>query len=106
MNKITNSSEAHAFLGEWVTEGEDSDVSFEISASGDSFHVTGVCISDGEEFEIHNFSSGDKWLSFDAIMPSTGWRSKNVFKLRADGKADLELTIYEVWKKKENFTAG
>ena len=99
MKKMINPLEDHAFVGTWVTEDEDSDVSFEISASGDGFHVVGVCISDGEVFEIQNLASGDNWLSFDAVMPSTGWRSKNVFRLRSDGKADLELTIYEVWKK-------
>jgi hypothetical protein len=100
VNKIISAPENHPFVGVWVTGGEDSDVTFEISANGDSFHVVGVCISDGEVFEIENLASGENWLSFDAKMPSTGWRSKNVFRLRDDGKADLELTIYEVWKKK------
>jgi hypothetical protein len=106
MTNVINPAEEHAFVGVWVTEDEDSDVSFDISLSGDSFHVVGVCISDGEEFEIQNLVSGNNTLSFDAVMPSTGWRSKNVFRLRNDGKADLELTIYEVWKKREHVSAG
>jgi hypothetical protein len=36
-----------------------------------------------------------------ARMPSTNWLSKNVFTVRPDGRLDLELTTYEVWKKKD-----
>lgn len=99
MTELIDPLQNHAFVGVWVTESDDSDVSFEISALDGVFQVVGTCISDGEVFEIKNISSGIDWLSFDAMMPSTGFRSKNVFRLRDDDKAELELTVYEVWKK-------
>jgi hypothetical protein len=34
-------------------------------------------------------------------MPSTSYTTKLLFRIRPDGKADLELTLYEVWKKKD-----
>ena len=34
-------------------------------------------------------------------MPSTEFTTENVFRLRPDGKVILELTLYEVWKKKD-----
>jgi hypothetical protein len=40
-----------------------------------------------------------------ARMPSIDFKSKHVFRLRPDGRADLALTIYEVWKK-ENVKPG
>jgi len=42
-----------------------------------------------------------KALSFIARMPSTGTSTKNLFRLRLDGKLDLELTTYDVWRKKD-----
>lgn len=101
MTKIIDPPAQHGLIGVWVTEDEDSDASFEISSRGEGFHVAGVSVSDGEAFEIRNLAWGDNWLSFDALMPSTGCRSKNVFRLREDGKTELELTIYEVWKKRQ-----
>jgi hypothetical protein len=89
----------HPFVGVWVTEEEDSDASFTVSVVDGQFRIQGVCISDGEAFEINNVGWADERLSFHALMPSTGVRSINVFQLLSDGKAELALTIYEVWKK-------
>jgi hypothetical protein len=41
-----------------------------------------------------------KALSFIARMPSTNNVTKNVFRIRSDGKLDHELTTYDTWKKK------
>jgi len=89
----------HPFVGVWVTEDEDSDVSFTVSVVDGQFSVHGVCISDGEPFEITKVEWADERLSFNAEMPSTGMSSVNVFQLRLDGRADLTLTTFEVWRK-------
>lgn len=91
---------SHPFVGTWVVEDEDSDATFVVTVEDGQFVVVGTCISDGEIFEVKDVSWGNDWLSFHARMISTDFRSKNVFRLRDDGKANLELTIYEVWKKK------
>ena len=79
----------HPLIGTWITAEEDSDVAFVFRAPGSEFHVTGFCRSDGEP------------LSFAARFPSTDTYTKNVFRVRPDGKADLELTVREIWKKKD-----
>ena len=65
----------HVLAGTWITDEEDSNVAFTFSSEKNGFRVSGFCRSDGEEFKI----SKVKW----------------------DGKADLELTTSEVWKKKD-----
>jgi hypothetical protein len=88
-------------LGTWITENEDSNAAFTVSAKNNRYRVAGFCRSDGEMFEITRVKWDGKALSFIARMPSTKAVSKNVFRIRQDGKLDLELTTYEVWKKKD-----
>jgi hypothetical protein len=65
------------------------------------FVVSGFCQSDGEAFLIRHVTWNGEALSFEAEMPSTGHVAQNRFRMRPDGCADLELTLYEVWKKKD-----
>lgn len=88
-------------IGTWITEDEDSNVSFTFSAKNNKLHVSGFCRSDGEVFEIKKVRWDGKTLSFTARMPSTDTVTKNIFRVRRDGRLDLELTTYEIWKKKE-----
>lgn len=90
----------HPLIGTWVTSDEDSDAAFTFSVADGEFCVSGFCQSDGEEFEISGVNWDGVALTFNAIMPSTGFATKNVFSIRPDGKLDLELTTREVWKKK------
>jgi hypothetical protein len=90
----------HPLIGTWVTDQDDSDAAITFSAKGDTLRVSGFCISDREEFEITKVKWDGKILSFTARMPSTETITKNVFRVRQDGKLTLELTTYEVWKKK------
>ena len=89
--------------GTWVTEEEDSDAEFSFVVKDGHLEVSGVCRSDGEAFEIEDIVWDGASLSFTAIMPSTGFKSKNSFRMRDDGKADLELTYRETWKKRKRF---
>ncbi|MFA6008445.1 MAG: hypothetical protein WC799_00570 [Desulfobacteraceae bacterium] len=95
-----NSSVAHPLIGTWITDNEDSDAAFSITFEDGAFKVHGFCRSDGEEFEISNLEWNGEWLRFTAKMLSTDTISKNAFRIRPDGRANLELTIFEVWKKK------
>jgi hypothetical protein len=90
-----------ALLGTWITAEEDSDAAFTFSTKNKRFHVTGFCRSDGEAFEITQVKWDGKALSFVARMPSTNNVTKNVFRIRSDGRSDLELTTYDIWKKKD-----
>jgi hypothetical protein len=91
----------HPLIGAWITSEEDSDVAFVFSVENSHVQVSGFCRSDGEEFEITEVTWDGEALSFVARMPSTDTRTKNIFRARPDGMADLELTTYEVWKKKD-----
>jgi hypothetical protein len=90
-----------ALLGTWITNEEDSNVAFKFSKKSQGYRVTGFCRSDGEEFDITRVKWNGKALSFIARMPSTNYVTKNVFRIRQDGKLDFELTNYDVWKKKD-----
>jgi hypothetical protein len=99
--KLVPLPDDHALIGTWITEEEDSNVAFRVSLRNGKLRVSGFCRSDGEEFEIKKLKWDGKALSFTARMPSTDTVIKNVFRIRPDGKVDLELTMYEVWKKKD-----
>ena len=83
-----------------MTSDEDYDAAFTFSVEDGEFRVLGFCQSDGEKFEISGVNWDGTALTFTAIMPSTGWVTRNVFSIRPDGKLNLELTTHEVWKKK------
>ena len=89
-----------ALVGTWITDDEESNAAFTFSEKNNKYHVTGFCRSDGEPFEITRVKWNGNALSFIARMPSTNNVTKNVFRLRSDGKLDHELTTYDVWKKK------
>ncbi|MDF7802205.1 hypothetical protein P4C99_22230 [Pontiellaceae bacterium B1224] len=91
----------HRFVGTWIDDAEDTDVIFQIEFIEDEFKISGNCISDGEQFEVTNISFDGTSLKFETLMPSTNYKTKNKLTVREDGKTDLELSIFEVWKKKE-----
>lgn len=91
----------HPLVGTWITESEDSDVAFTISVRDGAFAVEGFCRIDGEAFEISELEWDGAALTFRARMPSTDTVTKNRFRIRADGGADLECTSYEIWKKQD-----
>ena len=93
--------ENHPLAGTWVTEEEDSDVAFVFTVNDGRFCVQGYRRSTGEAFEILNTTWDGEALTFTARFPSTGSMTRNAFRLRPDGRADLELTIFERWKKKD-----
>lgn len=101
MARIITKLANHGLIGTWITDEEDSDAAFTVSLKRNRFHVSGFCRSDGEQFEIKKLKWDGKTLSFTARMPSTEFTTENVFRLRPDGKVILELTLYEVWKKKD-----
>lgn len=90
-----------AFAGTWIADEEDSNAAFVFSTRDGKFCVSGFCRTSGEQFEITRVRRDGDSLSFVARMPSTGSVTKNVFRIRPDGKLDLELTTFEVWKKKD-----
>ena len=91
----------HPLIGTWVTAEEDSNAAFVVGVLDGRFVVSGFCQSDGEAFLIRHVTWNGEALSFEAEMPSTGHVAQNRFRMRPDGCADLELTLYEVWKKKD-----
>ena len=90
-----------ALIGTWITDEDDSNAAFAFSSKNNKLRVYGFCRSDGEEFKITRVKWDGKVLSFVARMPSTEAVTKNVFRIRPDGKLDFELTTYEVWKKSD-----
>jgi len=98
---LSKISEEHPLAGTWITDEEDSDAAFVFTIENGEIKVSGFCQSDGEMFEIKDTKWDGETLTFTARMPSTDYTSINSFQMRPDGKADLTLTIFEVWKKKD-----
>lgn len=90
-----------ALLGTWITLDEGSNAAFTLSTKNKRCRVTGFCRSSGEAVEITRVRWDGKALSFVARMPSIDTVTKNVFRIRSDGRLDLELTTYDIWKKKD-----
>ena len=86
----------------WIDDAEDTDAIFHINLVDGEFKVSGNCISDGEQFEITNIIFDETSLKFETLMPSANYKVRNKLTEREDGKVDLELTTFEIWKKKEN----
>jgi len=98
MNKSTVD---HALVGTWISEDEDTDTAFVVSAAGDAFHVSGFSRSSAIPFEIFDLTWDGEALSFRARFPPSNTITKNVLRARPDGAANLELTLHEVWMKKD-----
>lgn len=65
------------FAGSWVTEDEDSDVEFIIDFSAGVPSIQAYCLSDREQLDIIDLRIENDTLSFDSVVPSTGYRVKN-----------------------------
>jgi hypothetical protein len=91
----------HPLIGTWISEDEDSDVAFVVSVAEDNFLVSGFSRSSSLPLEISDVVWDGKALSFLARYPPTNTITRNVFRVRPDGTADLELTLREIWIKKD-----
>ena len=91
----------HPLVGTWITDDEDSNVALVIKVVQGRFRVTGFCRSDGECLKITKVDWDGKMLSFETVMPSTGCKTRQAMRPRPDGKVELELTYWEIWKKKK-----
>lgn len=94
-------SSDHPLVGTWITSEEDSNAAFIFEVSNNQFRVSGFCRTDGEQFQMSDVNWDGQALSFVALMPSTNTVSRNIFRMRPDGTADLALTTYEIWKKRD-----
>lgn len=90
----------HPLVGTWITEDEDSDVALVVKVVRGRFAVSGFCRSDGERFKVTKVCWDGEALSFDTLMPSTECRARHVFRLQSDGRVEVELTFWEIWKRK------
>jgi hypothetical protein len=91
----------HPLVGTWIAEEDDSDVAFVISVEDNVFKVSGIYRSSGIPFDIYDVIWNGEALSFTARFQPTNTITKNVFRARTSDVADLALTVYEVWIKKE-----
>ncbi|HUA55717.1 MAG TPA: hypothetical protein VMB81_26265 [Candidatus Sulfotelmatobacter sp.] len=103
MRSLTKIIANHPMAGTWASIGdEDSTREFTVSVSrnGDLF-VSGIDRSDGEAFVISDVAwEGKAALRFEALMPSTGHRTRNLMRLLADGDlVEFQLTLSQPWRR-------
>ncbi len=85
--------------GRWVTENEDSDVELIIDFQAGVPSVTAHCRSDHEKLEVINLRTEGDVLSFETVVPSSGYRARNSMRFLNSDNCELELTTWERWKK-------
>jgi len=88
------------FIGIWMCVDDDSSV--RVSVSKDNSNKVKVCVTDlydGEVLEVSNVKTTSRTLSFDCVVPSTGYRTKNSLVLQGDGTCRYKLTVFETWVK-------
>ncbi|MFA6174879.1 MAG: hypothetical protein WC701_14550 [Kiritimatiellales bacterium] len=89
-------------VGDWKCEDDDCFVRISISKDG-SGHVQigAVDLSDNEVLTVLNVKETSRALSFDFVVPSSGYQTKSKFVLQPDGSCMHQLTMLERWVKAE-----
>jgi hypothetical protein len=85
--------------GRWVTEDNDSDIEITIKGTDGDPSVEARCISDGEILVVTNIQWLNPVLSFDALVPSNGYKTRNVMRFKSPDQCEFELTLWENWKR-------
>lgn len=88
-------TEAPWFVGRWKSEGDWNMSVFEVSVEKSSVVVSGIDQSSGELFVISNIVSSAEEVSFDTLMPSTGRRGRQTFRMY-DGRPVSEFVFSDV----------
>ena len=90
-------SEYGQFIGKWVHvapwDSEDFMVEYEISGTDGKPVIKAKDINDGEKLKISNAKWDGKVLEFVSLMPSTGRKGFNRFKLDSKGQMKSEFTF-------------
>ena len=89
----------HPLIGTWFLN-DDTAIEYTVSALGDTCTVSGIDLSDGEEFIITEVSWNGKELRFKTLMPSTQYELRHILRVRSDCEVEHEWTRVETWHKK------
>ena len=95
----------HVLVGTWVyhaPEGETSETQavFTVTVRNGSFQVTGVDETDGEAFVVSALEWDGRWLRFESLMPSTGWRAKHALRSCGADQLEHQVTLFETWRRR------
>ena len=89
----------HPLIGTWFLD-DDTAVEYTVSVLGGSCVVSGVDLSDGEQFIITDVSWDHAELRFTSLMLSTQYELRHIFRVRSDYEVEHEWTRVETWHKK------
>ena len=103
MSNIVQLNLSHPLVGTWCGEGEDSRAEYTVAVRSEGFSITGIDSIDGEMFVISEVSWDGERLIFSSLMPSTGRRSTNIFRLISNDQVEYTFTFTEteIWRKKK-----
>lgn len=100
------SSNYENLIGSWVSslphDSDDYLAKYTIGGNSAFPVVTAVDIQDGEEFQISNIAWNGQQLSFESLMPSTGRKGINRFRLSSNGNVISEFTFTVVEELKQH----
>jgi hypothetical protein len=99
MKQIIDLAFRHPLIGKWILD-DDTGVEYTVSALGDSPTVSGVDLSDGEEFAITDVFWDGVELRFTSLMPSTQYKLRHIFRALPNSEVEHEWTRVETWHKK------
>jgi hypothetical protein len=86
-------------IGRWVHEDEDSDAEFVITGREGEPQVVARCLSDDEQMDVQNLSWNEDGLTFETIVPSSGYHTVHRMRFPDFDRCEHELTLRETWKR-------
>src|SRR5512144_2633830 len=95
----------HVLVGTWVYDAEDGESSeteavYIVTVRDGHFEVTGVDERDGEAFVVTAVKWDGRWLRFESVMPSKGWRTRHALRSHEADQVEHEVTLFETWKRR------
>jgi|WetSurMetagenome_2_1015567.scaffolds.fasta_scaffold00201_7 hypothetical protein len=93
-------------IGKWVhIEEWDTDdwmSEYDISGTENNIIIKAKDHNDGEEYEISNIKWNGQVLEFVSVMPSTGRKGINKFRIKSENELESEFTFteYDIMKRK------
>lgn len=89
-------------VGTWECEEDDCSVQIFIRKDENGCACVKVLdLLDDEELDVNNIKETPRAVSFECVVPSSGYRTKNKLVLKPDGACEHQLTIFEKWVKSE-----
>ena len=94
-----NSIDPQRFVGRWCSSDSEADRLLNISWSAGKYLIAAEDAGDGEEFCVANTLLKRGWLSFELLVPSTGFWTSNRLQMIDVSRMKCLITREERWRR-------